>query len=79
MGLTAAQVDRFLDAFVAQADTVDTHFRTRPAVRDPTMRCLPNWRSMNERTPWCRSTSRTIGRSTHRRPGWISRSAGRAR
>ncbi|PPQ35283.1 putative toxin-antitoxin system toxin component, PIN family [Rhodopila globiformis] len=35
MRMDAEDVDRFLDAFVAQADAVTTHFRIRPSVRDP--------------------------------------------
>jgi putative PIN family toxin of toxin-antitoxin system len=34
-GLNAEEVDRFLDDFVAHADHITPHFRTRPAVRDP--------------------------------------------
>lgn len=33
--LEAEEVDRFLDDFVAHADQITPHFRTRPAVRDP--------------------------------------------
>ena len=33
--LDAEEVDRFLDDFVAQADHITLHLRTRPAVRDP--------------------------------------------
>ncbi len=35
IGLDAGEVDRFLDDFVAHADPITPHFRTRPAVRDP--------------------------------------------
>ena len=34
-GLDAEEVDRLLDDFVAHADHITPHFRTRPAVRDP--------------------------------------------
>ena len=34
-GLDAEEVDRFLDDFVARADHITPHFRTRPSVRDP--------------------------------------------
>ena len=34
-GLNVEEVDRFLDDFVAHADHITPHFRTRPAVRDP--------------------------------------------
>ena len=33
--LDAEEVDRFLDDFVAHADQITPHFRTRPAVQDP--------------------------------------------
>jgi len=33
--LDAEEVDRFLDDFVAHAEHITPHFRTRPAVRDP--------------------------------------------
>ena len=33
--LGAEEVDRFLDAFVARADHITPHFRTRPLVQDP--------------------------------------------
>ena len=33
--LNAQEVDRFLDDFMAHADHITPHFRTRPAVRDP--------------------------------------------
>lgn len=33
--LDAEEVDRFLDDFVAHADQIMPHFRTRPSVRDP--------------------------------------------
>ena len=33
--LNAEEVDRFLDDFIAHADHIMPHFRTRPAVQDP--------------------------------------------
>jgi len=33
--LDAEEVDRFLDDFVAHADQITPHFRTRPSVQDP--------------------------------------------
>jgi PIN domain-containing protein len=35
MRMDAEDVDRFLDALVAHADHITTHFRIRPSVRDP--------------------------------------------
>jgi len=35
MRLTAGEVDRFLNDFVAYAEHIDQHFRVRPLVRDP--------------------------------------------
>lgn len=34
-GLDVEGIDRFLDAFIAHADHITSHFRIRPAVRDP--------------------------------------------
>ncbi len=34
-GLDAEEVDRFLDDFMAHADHITPHFRTRPSVHDP--------------------------------------------
>lgn len=34
-GLNAAEVDRFLDAFIVHADHIYTRIRVRPSVRDP--------------------------------------------
>ncbi len=34
-GLDTADVDRFLDDFIAHAHAVDVHIRYRPSVRDP--------------------------------------------
>ena len=33
--LDTGEIDRFLDDFVAHADQITSHFRTRPAVQDP--------------------------------------------
>jgi predicted nucleic acid-binding protein len=34
-GLVAADVDRFLDAFIAHSDHIVSYFRIRPAIQDP--------------------------------------------
>ena len=34
-GLSAAEIDSFLDSFVDHADHVEVHFQTRPLIRDP--------------------------------------------
>ena len=60
-GLSEREVEIFVDAVVAMAEPVKTHFLWRPQLRDPGDEMVLERRSMGEPTRWLRTTCGTLG------------------
>jgi len=60
-GLSEREVEIFVDAVVAMAEPVKTHFLWRPQLRDPGDEMVLERRSMGAPTHWSHSTCGTLG------------------